>query len=70
MKQLISAAFIIFLSACNNDGKSSATDDTAVTNISGVENVNGNMPDTTNSISVDGSSQSTNVAVDSTKKKQ
>jgi hypothetical protein len=70
MKQLIVAAIVLFASACNSDGKSSSTEDTSVSNISGVENVNGNMPDTTNSISVDGSSQSTNGAVDTSKKKQ
>ncbi len=60
---------MIFIAACNNAGdSSSSSEDTNVTNVSGVENVNGNMPDTTNSITVDGSSQSSDPAKDSTKK--
>ncbi len=69
MTKFLFAFLIICVAGCNNNGDTSSSEkDTNVTNISGVENVNGNMPDTTNSITVDGSSQSSDPAKDSTKK--
>ena len=60
---------MILLAACNNDGASSKSEDTTVTNLSGVENVNGNMPDTQNAISIEGTSDPVNARPDSTQKK-
>jgi hypothetical protein len=44
---------ILFASACNNAGEGNDDVDTTTSNIAPVENVNGNIPDTTNSINVD-----------------
>jgi hypothetical protein len=68
MSKILIGLAVLVLTACNNDGKSSSSEDTTVSNMSGVENVNGNIPDTTNTLTVEGSSQSTDASVDSTKK--
>lgn len=60
---------LILLAACNNDGASSSSEDTTVTNLSGVENVNGNMPDTQNAITIEGTSDPVDSKKDSTEKK-
>ena len=47
MKRLFSAAFLIsLLISCNNSNETSTTTDTTTSDIAGVENVNGNIPDT------------------------
>ncbi len=48
MKQICSAlAAVLLLAACGNDATTTdATSDSANTTIRGVENVNGNIPDT------------------------
>ena len=68
MIRLLGSLLIIFLVACNNSNEGTAEKDTSVTNVSGVENVNGNIADTTNSITVDGSSQSGTTQKDSSKR--
>ena len=68
MKKLCFGMLIV-LAACNNDGDSSKSEDTTVTNLSGVENVNGNMPDTQNAISIEGTSDPVSTKTDSTDKK-
>lgn len=64
MKKTFFAMIVFAFTACNNDSDSSSSDDTTVTNVSGIDNVNGNMPDTTNTISIDASSQSGDAVVD------
>jgi hypothetical protein len=64
MRKLFFALTIFAFTACNNDSNSSSDEDTTVTNVSGIDNVNGNMPDTTNTISIDASSQSGDAVVD------
>ena len=44
---------ILFAAACNNNGEGDGDDDTASGNITNVQNVNGNLPDTSNSINLD-----------------
>jgi hypothetical protein len=44
---------LLFAAACNNNGEGDGDDDTASSNITNVENVNGNLPDTSNSINLD-----------------
>ncbi len=68
MKKIFLAITVFAFVACNNDSDSSSGEDTTVTNVSGVENVNGNIPDTTNTISIDGTSQPTDKAVDTSDK--
>ena len=47
MKKLLAAAFVICFISCNsNSNDTSSTTDTSTTEIGGVENVNGNIPDT------------------------
>lgn len=57
MKTLSLAGIVLLLltTACNSSGDGKESDDTASGNITGVENVNGNMPDTSNSINLDAS---------------
>ena len=43
---------ILFATACNSGSKGDEGEDTTSTMMGPVENVNGNMPDTANSISV------------------
>ena len=54
-KNLFILAFVAFFASCGNDGTStSETDSTSApgTSTPAVENVNGNVPDTTNSVSL------------------
>lgn len=56
MKKISIALLVFVLAACGNNNKTenkSATD-TTTNNTTGVENVNGNLPDTTNTITIDG----------------
>ncbi len=39
--------------SCNSNGNDSASEDTTGVNMPGIENVNGNIPDTSNSITID-----------------
>lgn len=56
MKKLLFAAiFASGMIACNSNGEGSETGDTATGDkVSAVENVNGNIPDTTNTINLGG----------------
>lgn len=69
MKKLLLASIVVLAIACNDNGNGSSVEDTTITNKPGVENVNGNIPDTSNTISVEGSSQAGDDAVDTTQKK-
>ncbi len=67
MKKTFFALLVLVFVSCNNDSNSSSdeeTTDTTITNVSGIDNVNGNIPDTTNTISIDASSQSGDAVVD------
>jgi hypothetical protein len=44
---------LLFAAACNSNGEGEDSDDTASSNITNVQNVNGNLPDTTNSMNLD-----------------
>jgi hypothetical protein len=46
-------AALLFAAACNSNGEGEASDDTASSNITNVQNVNGNLPDTSNSMNLD-----------------
>ncbi len=39
--------------SCNSNGKDNTSEDTTGQNMPGIENVNGNMPDTSNAIPID-----------------
>lgn len=57
MKKILFAAFMLTaFAACNNDGDNDTTDndvaDSTVNSVPAGENVNGNIPDTTNTIDV------------------
>jgi hypothetical protein len=54
MKSRIILGFLITLAACNNSGVREADEDSTGTNITPIENVNGNLPDSSNSISLGG----------------
>ena len=53
MKQILFSTAILFLVACGDSGNNTDTNSAPVR--PGVENVNGNLPDTSNSISLDNS---------------
>lgn len=74
-------AFAAALAACNNNGSSSdngdgtgngprsTNEDTEATNVQVVQNANGNMPDTTNSINISTDKpKDTSMAGDSTRR--
>jgi len=55
MKKLFFALIVLVLAACSNTtSETNEVADSAINNNSAVDNVNGNIPDTTNSISIDG----------------
>jgi hypothetical protein len=62
--QLAGLAMILLATACNSNGKGDEAEDTTSTIMGPVENVNGNMPDTTNSINV--GSDTTQTTIDTT----
>ena len=51
--RIIYASFIVLLAACNNSSTTTTTEE-ATPNQTGVQNVNGNMPDTNNSVNQNG----------------
>lgn len=70
MKKATIVSLVLLAIACNNNGDGSSTEDTTVSNSSSVENVNGNIPDTTNTITVEGGAQPTDsTTTDSVQKK-
>ena len=50
MKKILFLFIMAAAVGCNSEGSGSSSEDTAGVNRAGVENVNGNLPDTTNSI--------------------
>ncbi len=56
MKKLFVVLIVFALASCDNNKatENKTSTDTTVINSSAVENVNGNLPDTTNSIKIDG----------------
>ncbi|HEX2609018.1 MAG TPA: hypothetical protein VHK91_16660 [Flavisolibacter sp.] len=61
MKLLFALLIMAGLASCSNDSTTTTTSDssTTTTNPTGVENVNGNVPDTTNSIQLSTSGDTT-----------
>ena len=59
MKNIFFGLLLFVLVACNNNGDNESAIDTTVNNNTGVENVNGNLPDTTNTITIDGGTPET-----------
>jgi len=55
MKKLVSIALIAAIAGCNSSGSGNNGSDTSRMNTQSVENVNGNIPDTSNSIPINGS---------------
>jgi hypothetical protein len=54
MKKAIAAlSFVLLITSCDNSGTTKEATDTTGVHRPAVENVNGNMPETTNSISLD-----------------
>jgi len=68
MKNILPCLLFVCLSSCS-DG-TTTTDESAGTTATPVENVNGNIPDTTNSVSLDNSNKTPDSShlKDSTKK--
>lgn len=52
------------VAGCNSDGNGSSSEDTTGSNTPGIENVNGNLPDTTNSINLDSDHDTTHTRSD------
>ncbi len=53
---------------CNNDSENNNSEDTTINHNSGVENVNGNIPDTANTITLEGITSEKATTADTTKK--
>lgn len=53
MKRIIILGLIVALGSCNSNSEGSDFGDTTGANMPGIENVNGNIPDTSNSIAID-----------------
>lgn len=49
---LASILAVLLATACNSSGNGNGDKDTSGTNLTGVENVNGNIPDTSNSMNL------------------
>ena len=54
MKKIIFGLMILVFTACNNNNTEETSVDTTASKSSGVNSVNGNIPDTTNTINIDG----------------
>jgi len=54
MKKIFLALMVFVFAACNNDSDSATSADTIENKTTVIENVNGNIPDTTNTINIDG----------------
>jgi hypothetical protein len=59
MKKIFFGLIVFALAACNNDSENESATDTTTNNNTSVENVNGNLPDTTNTIRIDGGTPDT-----------
>lgn len=68
MKKMLYALMIFVLVACNNSSETNEVADSAINDNSATENVNGNIPDTTNTISIDGG-KTEPASTDTTRKK-
>lgn len=53
MKKIFFGLIVFAFVACNNDSESSTTPDTIENKTTVIDNVNGNLPDTTNTIEID-----------------
>jgi hypothetical protein len=67
MKKIFFGLIVFVVASCNNDSENDTSADTTVNNTSGVENVNGNLPDTTNTIMIDGGTPDTTTLLDTTR---
>ncbi len=65
MKKTFLVLTVCMLIACNSSSENEGSTDTPINDNTSVENVNGNIPDTTNTITIDGGTHET--AVDSTR---
>ncbi len=54
MKKIFFGIMVFSLAACNNNSDSATSADTIENKTTVIENVNGNIPDTTNTINIDG----------------
>jgi ABC-type Fe3+-citrate transport system substrate-binding protein len=68
MKKIFFAIFVFVLAGCNNDSENNNSEDTTINHNSGVENVNGNIPDTANTITLEGITSEKSTTADTTKK--
>ncbi len=65
MKKTFFGLIIFVLAACNNNSENEGSTDTTTYDNTSVENVNGNIPDTTNTITIDGGNPETTTPADS-----
>lgn len=66
MKKIVIGASVLFILSCNSEEKK--VEETKDKNEAGVQNVNGNMPDTTNAIDLNTHKTDSAVVKDSLKK--
>jgi len=54
MKKIFFALMVIAFASCNNNSENETSPDTIENKTTVIDNVNGNIPDTTNTIDIDG----------------
>ncbi len=68
MKKIFFGLIVFVVASCNNDSENNNSEDTTINHNSGVENVNGNIPDTANTITLEGITSEKSTTADTTKK--
>jgi hypothetical protein len=53
MKKFLVISYVVVMLSCNSNGEGENFGDTTGANMPGIENVNGNIPDTSNAIAID-----------------
>ena len=67
MKKIISALLLISTISCNSSDNSSTKNSDSTTDVKPVQNVNGNIPDTTNGADITGKQKIDTTKIDSSR---
>ena len=65
MKQILAALYLSSTISCNSSNNSNTTNADSTTNAKAVQNVNGNIPDTTNGTDITGKQRIDTTKIDS-----
>jgi hypothetical protein len=67
MKQILAALLLISTLSCNSSNNSNTTNSDSSTSVKPVQNVNGNIPDTTNGADITGKQKIDTTKIDSSR---